>query len=134
MEDMLHNNEVINLTSFRGQYTVSPALNGGDNRRYTIEENGGYDLNGVSSRGTTVLSGYDTLDSPPSYDFYANTEVFGRTKKLRPSLFQLHSNHEVGGIGLVFTRFMKWIIMNNIRSTLLIVKYEFDNSVVLSKC
>lgn len=95
MEDSLYNNEVINLTSFRGQYSVSPALNGGDNRRYTIEENGGYELNGVTPRSSTVLSGYDTIDSPPSYDFYANTEVFGRTKKLRPSLFQLHSNHEV---------------------------------------
>lgn len=106
MEDTLHNKEVINLTSFKGQYTVSPAFNGGDNRRYTIEENGGYDLNGVTSHGSTVLSGYDTLDSPPSYDFYANTEVFGRTKKLRPSLFQLHSNHEVSGIGLDFASFV----------------------------
>lgn len=106
MEDTLHHNEVINLTSFRGQYSVSPALNGGDNHRYTIEENSGYDLNGVTSRGSAVLSGYDTLDSPPSYDFYANTEVFGRTKKLRPSLFQLHSNHEVSGTGLDFTRFL----------------------------
>ncbi|TSK38535.1 Protein NLRC5 [Bagarius yarrelli] len=94
MEDALYNNEVINLTSFRGQYSVSSALNSGDNRRYTIEENGGYDINGVTSRESNVLSGYDTIDSPPSYDFYANTEVFGRTKKLRPSLFQLHSNHE----------------------------------------
>lgn len=100
MEDTLYNNEVINLTSFRSQYSVSPALNGGDNRRYTVEENSGYDLNGVTPRSSTVLSGYDTIDSPPSYDFYANTEVFGRSKKLRPSLFQLHSNHEVGGTGL----------------------------------
>lgn len=106
MEDTLHNNEVIKLTSFRVQYSVPPAFNGGDNRRYTIEDSGGYDLNGVTSHGSAVLSGYDTLDSPPSYDFYANTEVFGRTKKLRPSLFQLHSNHEVGGTGLDFTGFM----------------------------
>ncbi|XP_062860772.1 solute carrier family 12 member 3 isoform X1 [Trichomycterus rosablanca] len=93
MEEIPPANEVINLTSFRNQYSVS-SLNGGDNRRYTIEENGGYELNGVASRGNTVLSGFDTLDCPPSYDFYANTEVFGRTKKIRPSLFQLHSNHE----------------------------------------
>lgn len=104
MEGALHNNEVINLTSFRGQYSVSPTLNGGDNRRYPIEDSSAYDLNGVTSRGSVVLSGYDTLDSPPSYDFYANTEVFGRTKKLRPSLFQLHSNHEVGGTGFDFIR------------------------------
>ncbi|KAI5098152.1 solute carrier family 12 member 3 [Silurus meridionalis] len=94
MEGTLHNSEVINLTSFRSQYSVPSTLNGGDSHRYTIDENGGYDLNGVTSRGSVVMSGYDTLDSPPSYDFYANTEVFGRTKKLRPSLFHLHSNHE----------------------------------------
>ncbi|KAF4091616.1 hypothetical protein AMELA_G00038910 [Ameiurus melas] len=95
MEDPLHNKEVINLSSFRSQYAVSLALSGGDNRRYAIEENGGYDLNGgVTPHGSAVLSGYDTLDSPPSYDFYANTEVYGRTKKIRPSLFQLHTNHE----------------------------------------
>lgn len=95
MDEIPPGNEVINLTTFRNQYSVS-SLNGRDNRRYAMEENGGYDLNGVSSHGNTVLSGFDTLDCPPSYDFYANTEVFGRTKKIRPSLFQLHSNHEVG--------------------------------------
>lgn len=112
MEDTLHNNEVINLTSFRGPNSTT--LNGRDNRRYTIEETGGYELNGVTPRGSAVLTGYDTLDTPPSYDFYANTEVFGRTKKLRPSLFQLHSNPEVGGTGLDFTRFMVWIIIDNV--------------------
>uniref|UniRef100_A0AAR2JDY9 Solute carrier family 12 member 3 n=1 Tax=Pygocentrus nattereri TaxID=42514 RepID=A0AAR2JDY9_PYGNA len=76
------------------QYSVSPPLSGGDGRGYAVEENGGYDVNGVASRSSAVLSGYDTLDSPPSYDFYANTEVFGRTRKIRPSLFQLHSNPE----------------------------------------
>lgn len=128
MEDPLHNKEVINLTSFRSQYAVSLALSGGDSHRYAIEENGGYDLNGgVTPRGSAVLSGYDTLDSPPSYDFYANTEVYGRTKKIRPSLFQLHTNHEVGGTGLDFARFMAWIIMNNIGSVLSMIKFEFVN-------
>uniref|UniRef100_A0AAR2LIG0 Solute carrier family 12 member 3 n=1 Tax=Pygocentrus nattereri TaxID=42514 RepID=A0AAR2LIG0_PYGNA len=94
MEETLQSNEVINLTTFRGQYSVSPPLSGGDGRGYAVEENGGYDVNGVASRSSAVLSGYDTLDSPPSYDFYANTEVFGRTRKIRPSLFQLHSNPE----------------------------------------
>lgn len=88
---------MINLTSFRGQYSVSPALNGGDNRQYTIEDNGSHDLNGVTSCGSAVLSGYDALDSLPSYDFYANTEGFERMKKLQPSLFQIHSNQEIDG-------------------------------------
>ncbi|XP_066541876.1 solute carrier family 12 member 3 [Hoplias malabaricus] len=94
MEETPQSNEVINLATFRGQYSVSPTHNGGDGRRYGVEENGGYDVNGVASRSSVVLSGYDTLDTPPSYDFYANTEVFGRTRKIRPSLFQLHSNPE----------------------------------------
>ncbi|XP_072551839.1 solute carrier family 12 member 3 isoform X2 [Salminus brasiliensis] len=95
MEETPQSNEVINLTTFRGQYSISPPLsNGGDNRRFAVEENGSYDVNGVASRSSAVLSGYDTLDTPPNYDFYANTEVFGRTRKIRPSLFQLHSNPE----------------------------------------
>lgn len=96
MEETPQSKEVINLATFRGQYSVSPPISGGDNRKYAVEENGGYDVNGVASRSSAVLSGYDTLDTPPSYDFYANTEVFGRTRKIRPSLFQLHSNLEVG--------------------------------------
>uniref|UniRef100_H3CI37 Solute carrier family 12 member 3 n=1 Tax=Tetraodon nigroviridis TaxID=99883 RepID=H3CI37_TETNG len=38
--------------------------------------------------------GYETLDSPPNYDFYANTEVWGRRRHFRPSLYQLYSNPE----------------------------------------
>ncbi|XP_076849761.1 solute carrier family 12 member 3 [Brachyhypopomus gauderio] len=94
MEGSPQTNEVINLTAFRGQYSVSATLNGRDSHKYTLEENCGYDVNGVASRSPAALSRYDTIDSPPSYDFYANTEVFGRTRKLRPSLFQLHSNPE----------------------------------------
>uniref|UniRef100_A0A4W4H8H2 Solute carrier family 12 member 3 n=1 Tax=Electrophorus electricus TaxID=8005 RepID=A0A4W4H8H2_ELEEL len=95
MEDRPQTNEVINLTAFRGQYSVSTTLSGRDGHKYTLEENGGYDVNGVASHNPAALSRYDTIDSPPSYDFYANTEVFGRTRKLRPSLFQLHSNPEI---------------------------------------
>ncbi|KAG9273155.1 solute carrier family 12 member 3 [Astyanax mexicanus] len=95
MEEAPQSNEVINLTTFRGQYSISPPIsNGGDNRRFAVDENGGYDVNGRASRSSAVLSGYDTMDTPPNYDFYANTEVFGRTRKIRPSLFQLHSNPE----------------------------------------
>ncbi|XP_031418369.1 solute carrier family 12 member 3 [Clupea harengus] len=42
------------------------------------------------------MSGYDTLDAPPQYAFYSNTEVAGR-RRFRPSLFQLHSNQEDDG-------------------------------------
>ena len=64
MEETPQSNEVINLTTFRGQYSVSPPLNGGDGRRYAVEENGGYDVNGVAARSAAVWSGDDTLESP----------------------------------------------------------------------
>ncbi|XP_061878416.1 solute carrier family 12 member 3 [Entelurus aequoreus] len=37
---------------------------------------------------------YATLDAPPKYEFYANTEVCGRKKRIRPSLYQLSVNLE----------------------------------------
>ncbi|XP_067091647.1 solute carrier family 12 member 3 [Osmerus mordax] len=40
------------------------------------------------------MTGYETLDEPPNYDFYANTEAWGRQKRSRPSLFQLHASPE----------------------------------------
>ncbi|KAM8893191.1 solute carrier family 12 member 3 [Spinachia spinachia] len=46
----------------------------------------------VESLGSDALSAYETLDPPPHYDFYAKTEVFGRQKRFRPSLFQLHND------------------------------------------
>ncbi|CAN2389517.1 sodium:chloride symporter activity [Pristimantis euphronides] len=35
--------------------------------------------------------GYNTLDAVPSYDHYANTEVSGEVKKVRPTLEDLHA-------------------------------------------
>uniref|UniRef100_A0A8D0B0Q4 Solute carrier family 12 member 3 n=1 Tax=Sander lucioperca TaxID=283035 RepID=A0A8D0B0Q4_SANLU len=49
----------------------------------------------VASLGSDALTGYETLDAPPHYDFYANTEVWGRRRRFRPSLYQLHANPEV---------------------------------------
>ncbi|XP_061532472.1 solute carrier family 12 member 3 isoform X2 [Phycodurus eques] len=48
----------------------------------------------VVSCGSDVQSGYETLDAPPNYDFYANTDVCGRRKRFRPSLYQLYANPE----------------------------------------
>lgn len=53
------------------------------------------DGSGVASRGSDALTGYETLDSPPHYDFYANTEVWGRRRRFRPSLYQLYAKPEV---------------------------------------
>ncbi|KAM4619169.1 solute carrier family 12 member 3 [Polymixia lowei] len=47
-----------------------------------------------ASPGSDGLTGYETLDAPPHYDFYANTEVWGRRRRFRPSLYQLHADPE----------------------------------------
>uniref|UniRef100_A0A671TVR7 Solute carrier family 12 member 3 n=1 Tax=Sparus aurata TaxID=8175 RepID=A0A671TVR7_SPAAU len=52
------------------------------------------DVGSVASCGSDAHTGYETLDSPPHYDFYANTEVWGRRRRFRPSLYQLHANPE----------------------------------------
>ncbi|XP_077953985.1 solute carrier family 12 member 3-like isoform X1 [Gasterosteus aculeatus] len=46
----------------------------------------------VASLGSDALSAYETLDPPPHYDFYTKTEVFGRQRRFRPSLYQLHND------------------------------------------
>ncbi|KAL7402151.1 hypothetical protein ABVT39_010531 [Epinephelus coioides] len=63
------------------------------------DESGDYQCYGdgssVASLGSHALTGYETLDTPPHYDFYANTGVWGRRRRFRPSLYQLHTNPEV---------------------------------------
>lgn len=54
------------------------------------------DESNLASSGSDALTGYETLDSPPNYDFYANTEVWGRQRHFRPSLYQLYAKQEVG--------------------------------------
>ncbi|MED6267131.1 hypothetical protein CHARACLAT_008983 [Characodon lateralis] len=52
------------------------------------------DGSSITSHASGALTGYETLDAPPHYDFYANTQVWGRQRRFRPSLFQLHGNPE----------------------------------------
>ncbi|KAK2841825.1 hypothetical protein Q5P01_012025 [Channa striata] len=63
-----------------------------------FDESGYYQFYGdgssVTSHGSDALTGYETLDAPPTYDFYANTEVWGRRRRFRPSLYQLHAGPE----------------------------------------
>lgn len=58
-----------------------------------------------ASRTSGAQTGYETLDSPPHYDFYANTEVWGRRRRFRPSLYQLYATPEVG------TTFCFWLVV-----------------------
>ncbi|XP_059187816.1 solute carrier family 12 member 3 [Centropristis striata] len=61
-----------------------------------FDESGFYGCyDNVASVGSDALSGYNTLDAPPHYDFYANTASFRPHRRFRPSLFQLHTEPEV---------------------------------------
>lgn len=53
------------------------------------------DSSSVTSHAPGALTGYETIDAPPHYDFYTNTQVLGRRRRSRPSLYQLHANPEV---------------------------------------
>lgn len=92
----------VNLPAFRSNPSL-PAANGKANPG-RFEESASFcqfygDGTSLTSRVSEVLTGYETLDAPPRYDFYANTEVWGRRRPLRPSLFQLHGSPEVRNRG-----------------------------------
>uniref|UniRef100_A0A669B274 Solute carrier family 12 member 3 n=1 Tax=Oreochromis niloticus TaxID=8128 RepID=A0A669B274_ORENI len=72
---------------------LNPPFGGFDSDYYTCDGDG----SSVASRVSVDLTGYETMDAPPRYDFYANTEVWGRRRQFRPSLFQLHAGPEAGG-------------------------------------
>lgn len=97
MEEPKPGTNVFNLSPMRGFYSTSSA-NGIDREaRFSVVsdgENVSYSASSVVSHSSDVMSGYDTLDAPPRYEFYSNTEVGGR-RRFRPSLFQLHSHQEV---------------------------------------
>nr|XP_015820774.2 solute carrier family 12 member 3 [Nothobranchius furzeri] len=63
-----------------------------------FDESGYYQCYGdggsLASRPSVALTGYETLDAPPHYDFYANTQAWGRRRRFRPSLYELHGNPE----------------------------------------
>lgn len=90
----------IRLAAYRPNLPVAvgngKATSGGfESNYYTCDGDG----SSVTSRGSVALTGYETLDAPPHYDYYTNTEVWGRRKQFRPSLFQLHANPEVTARG-----------------------------------
>ncbi|XP_071397644.1 solute carrier family 12 member 3 isoform X1 [Centroberyx affinis] len=88
--------EGIHLAALRPQLPLSvtngkPASGGFDEPDYYHRY---VDGGSVASLGPDGPVGYETLDAPPHYDFYANTGVWGRRRRFRPSLFQLHANPE----------------------------------------
>lgn len=88
----------VHLAAYRPRAPASGAS--GRRAPGTIDEAGYYqwhgDENSVECRTSGALTGYETLDSPPHYDHYANTEVWGRRRRFRPSLYQLYATPEVG--------------------------------------
>ena len=70
---------------------VPPSVASGNTTTEGFKESG-YRGGGT---GAHVLAGYETLDTPPHCDFYAHTEVWGRRRRLRPSLYQLYASPEV---------------------------------------
>lgn len=90
--------DVIHLAAFRPR-APPPVVNGKATQGGGLNESNYYqclrDGGIVAPPGSDAPTGYETLDSPPHYDFYANTEVWGRRRRFRPSLYQLYANHEV---------------------------------------
>ncbi|XP_069496444.1 solute carrier family 12 member 3 [Ambystoma mexicanum] len=81
-----------------GRFTISTLLSNDDNARgaYPQAENVPYDtfhVNNLTHSSTYYMRtfGYNTVDAVPAYDHYANTEVLGETRKVRPTLEDLHS-------------------------------------------
>ncbi|XP_066569608.1 solute carrier family 12 member 3 [Amia ocellicauda] len=64
---------------------------GEDDSKSNYEKSGSRVNSLVSENPSFSMSpfGYNTLDAVPSHEHYANTEVPGRVRKQRPSLFQL---------------------------------------------
>uniref|UniRef100_A0A8C7HAX2 Solute carrier family 12 member 3 n=1 Tax=Oncorhynchus kisutch TaxID=8019 RepID=A0A8C7HAX2_ONCKI len=92
-------NEGISLSALRSQFSV----NGEEGPKYGFEGSRYHYGDGTSvasQNSSQILTGYDTLDVGPNYDFYANTNALGRVRRSRPSLFQLHSNIEVSSTHL----------------------------------
>ncbi|XP_017284428.1 solute carrier family 12 member 3 [Kryptolebias marmoratus] len=89
-------NNGVHLAAYRSNLPLS-ALNGKatsegfDESRFSQCYD---DRSSVASHASGALTGYETMDAPPHYDFYANTQVLGRRRRSRPSLYQLHANPE----------------------------------------
>ncbi|XP_015248340.1 PREDICTED: solute carrier family 12 member 3 [Cyprinodon variegatus] len=89
-------NDNVNLSAYRPNLPLS-VLNGKASSGGFVESDyyqSYSDGSSVASRASGALTGYETLDAPPHYDFYANTQAWGRRRRFRPSLIQLHGNPE----------------------------------------
>ncbi|KAM7002607.1 LOW QUALITY PROTEIN: solute carrier family 12 member 3 [Tautogolabrus adspersus] len=85
----------VNLAAYR--QSLPPSVTNKMETPGGFDESGCYQCYGdgssIASHGS-AQTGYETLDAPPHYDFYANTGVWGRRRRFRPSLYELHANFE----------------------------------------
>lgn len=82
--------DAVHLAAYRPRAPASVANGRSGYRQWHGDETS------VGSPTSGAPTGYETLDSPPHYDFYANTEVRGRQRRFRPSLYQLYATPQVG--------------------------------------
>ncbi|XP_027881942.1 solute carrier family 12 member 3 [Xiphophorus couchianus] len=89
-------NDNVNLSAYKTNLPLS-VLNGKTSSG-GFDESDYYQCYGdgssMTSRPSIAVTGYETLDAPPHYDFYANSQAWGRKRRFRPSLHQLHGNPE----------------------------------------
>ncbi|XP_018410915.1 PREDICTED: solute carrier family 12 member 3 isoform X1 [Nanorana parkeri] len=80
-----------------GRFTIRSLISTEDNTKSQyVQQESTYDTfnpNNLTHSNTFYMRtfGYNTIDAVPSYDHYANTEVTGEVKKVRPTLQDLHS-------------------------------------------
>ncbi|KAM4553252.1 solute carrier family 12 member 3 [Fundulus diaphanus] len=87
-------NDNVNLSKYRPNLPLS-VLNGtAPSERFDESYRHYGDGGSITSRASGAMTGYETLDAPPHYDFYANSQAWGRRRRSRPSLYQLHGNPE----------------------------------------
>uniref|UniRef100_A0A3Q2R2Y0 Solute carrier family 12 member 3 n=1 Tax=Fundulus heteroclitus TaxID=8078 RepID=A0A3Q2R2Y0_FUNHE len=94
-------NDNVHLSKYRPNLPLS-VLNGrAPSERFDESYRHYGDGGSITSHASGALTGYETLDAPPHYDFYANSQAWGRRRRSRPSLYQLHGNPEVSNIYLL---------------------------------
>lgn len=81
----------------KGRFTIRSLISTEENTKSQYgQQESAYDTfnpNNLTHSNTFYMRtfGYNTIDAVPSYDHYANTDVTGIVKKVRPTLEDLHS-------------------------------------------
>ncbi|KAE8608204.1 hypothetical protein XENTR_v10011426 [Xenopus tropicalis] len=96
MAENRNDNPVENAPS-NGRFTIRSLISTEDSIKAQYgQQESAYDTfnpNNLTQTSTLYMRtfGYNTVDAIPNYDHYANTEISGQIKKVRPTLEDLHS-------------------------------------------